>query len=80
MNRGLPLPHIESKGLEYGYCQHHEGGADQTCADCFFVTFIHTVGKGTKKRAKNQTIRHISAIYHTIRHISMLFIPEIWRD
>ena len=34
---------------------------------------------GTKKRAKNQTVRHISAIYHTIHHISMLFIPEIWR-
>lgn len=78
MNKGLPLPHFESEGLEDSYCQYHEGGADETCADGIFVTFVHTISKGNVFPKDNQTICHISAIYHTIRHISMLFIPDIW--
>ena len=50
MNIGLPLPYFESEGLEDGYCQHHEGAADESDTDGFFVTFVHTAGKGTKKK------------------------------
>jgi hypothetical protein len=48
MNTGLPLPHFESEGLEDSNCQHHKGSTDETGVDGFFVTFVHTVGKGTK--------------------------------
>ena len=48
MNISLPLPYFESEGLEDGYRQHHKGGTDETDADGFLVTFVHTVGKGTK--------------------------------
>ena len=50
MNIGLPLPDFESEGLEDGQCQHDEGAADEADADGFFVTFVHTVDKGTKKK------------------------------
>ena len=50
MNIGLPLPHFESKGLEDSYRQHHEGAADEADADGFFMTFVHTADKGTKKK------------------------------
>ena len=49
MNISLPLPHFESEGLEDGDCQHHEDCADKADTDGFFVTFIHTAGKGTNK-------------------------------
>ena len=48
MNVSLPLPHLKAEGLEDGYRQHHEDSADEARADGFFVTFVHTVGKGTK--------------------------------
>ena len=47
MNIGLPLPHFESEGLEDNYRQHHESAADKADADGFFMTFVHTAGKGT---------------------------------
>jgi len=68
MDRSLPLPHFESEGLEDGYCQHHEGGADETCTDGFFVTFVHMGYKSSTFSQNNQTIRHISAIYPSIYH------------
>lgn len=49
MNISLPLPNLESEGLEDGQRQHHEGTTDDTNVDGFFMTFIHTAGKGTKK-------------------------------
>ena len=52
MNTGLPLPHFESEGLEDGYRQHHEGGADETDVDGFFVILVHTADKGNKKSEK----------------------------
>ena len=50
MNTSLPLPHFEAKGLEDGNRQHHESAADESDTDGFFVTFVHTAGKGTKKK------------------------------
>jgi hypothetical protein len=64
------LPHFESEGLEDGYCQHHEDGADETCTDGFFVTFVHMGYKSSTFSQNNQTIRHIF----------MQNIPEIWSD
>ena len=49
MKIGLPLLHFESEGLEDGNGQYHESGADETDADGFFVTFIHTAAKVQKK-------------------------------
>ena len=77
MNIGLPLPCLESEGLEDGYRQYHESSTDDTNAYGFFVTFVHIVGKNNTNLQNNHTIRHISAIYHTIRHISVQNIPEI---
>ena len=54
MNIGLPLPHFESEGLEDSYRQHHKSAADEADADGFFMTFVHTAGKGTNKWAENQ--------------------------
>ena len=54
MDDGLPAPHFESEGLEDGQCQHHEGDADDADADGFFVTFVHTAGKGNKKYEKRR--------------------------
>ena len=48
MNIGLPLPLLESEGLEDGYRQYHEGATDGADADSFFMTFVHTADKGTK--------------------------------
>ena len=45
MKIGLPLPYLESKGLEDGNRQYHESGTDETNADGFFVTFVHTSAK-----------------------------------
>ena len=66
MQIGLPLLCFESEGLEDSYRQYHEGGADETDANGFFVTFVHTAAK-----IRNKT---------DIHHISVLFIPEIWKD
>jgi len=49
MNPCLPLPYFESEGLEDGECQYHEKTTDNPNPECFFVTFVHTVCKGTKK-------------------------------
>ena len=75
MNIGLPLPHLESEGLEDGNSQHHEGTTDDTDIYGFFVTFIHTVGKGNKILQNHQTIRHISAILsHILFFSQVLFL------
>jgi hypothetical protein len=50
MNIGLPLPHFESEGLEDSQCQHDKGATDDTYVDGFFMIFVHTAGKGTKKK------------------------------
>ena len=52
MDISLPLPHFEAEGLEDGYRQHHEEGADEADADGFFVTFVHTADKSNKKKEK----------------------------
>ena len=44
MNLYQPLPHFESERLENGNSQYHVGGADETDADSFFMTIVHTVG------------------------------------
>ena len=79
MNRGLPLPHFESEGLENGYCQHHEGGTDDSRRDRFFTSLFHTKYKSSIFPFNNQTIRHISAFYPSIYHKTMQNIPDIWR-
>ena len=66
MQIGLPLPCFESKGLEDGNRQYHKGGTDESDADGFLVTIVHTAAK-----VRNKT---------DIRHIFVLFIPEIWKD
>ena len=66
MQIGLPLPYFESEGLEDGNRQYHESGTDESDADGFFVTFVHTAAK-----VRNKT---------DIRHISMPFIPEICKN
>ena len=45
MQIGLPLPYFESEGLEDRDCQYHESGTDESDADGFFVTFVHTAAK-----------------------------------
>ena len=64
MQIGLPLPNFESEGLEDRNRQYHESGTDESDADGFFVTFVHTAAK-----VRNKT---------DIRHIFVLFIPDIW--
>ena len=64
MQIGLPLPCIKSKGLEDCNRQYHESSTDESDADGFFVTFVHTAAK-----VRNKT---------DIRHIFVLFIPDIW--
>ena len=59
---GLPLPHFESEGLENGYRQYHKGAADEANANSFFMTFVHTVGKGKTILLNHQTIHHFSTI------------------
>ena len=48
MQIGLPLPYFESEWLEDGNRQYHESGTDETNADGFFVTFVHTLAKVQK--------------------------------
>ena len=48
MQIGLPLSYFESEGLEDGNRQYHESGTDETNADGFFVTFVHTLAKVQK--------------------------------
>ena len=76
----LPLPYFESEGLEDGNRQNHESSTDETNADGFFVTFVHTVGKNNTNLVNCHAIRHFSAIYHAIRHIFVQNIPEICGD
>jgi len=42
------LPHSKSEGLEDGQRQHHKGATDNADSDGFFMTFVHTGGKGNK--------------------------------
>lgn len=48
MKIGLPLPYFESEGLEDSNRQNHESSTDETNADGFFVTFVHTLAKVQK--------------------------------
>ena len=66
MQIGLPLPYFESEGLEDRDCQYHESGTDESDADGFFVTFVHTAAK-----VRNKT---------DIRHKFVQNIPDIWKD
>jgi hypothetical protein len=45
MNICLPLPYFQSEGLEDSYRQYHESSADESDADGFFMTFVHTAAK-----------------------------------
>ena len=47
MQIGLPLPYFKSKGLEDRNRQYHKSGTDESDADGFFVTFVHTSRKST---------------------------------
>ena len=62
----LPLPYFESEGLEDCNRQYHKSGTDESDADSFFVTFVHTAAK---VRNKND-----------IRHKNVQNIPEIWKE
>ena len=66
MQKGLPSFCIKSEGLEDRNRQYDESGTDESDADGFFVTFVHTAAK-----VRNKT---------DIRHISMPFIPEICKN
>ena len=66
MQIGLPLPYFESEGFEDRNCQYHESGADESDSDGFFMIFVHTAAK-----VRNKT---------DIRHIFVLFIPEICKN
>ena len=62
MKIGLPLPYLESKWLEDGNRQYHESGTDETNADGFFVTFVHTLAKVQKISEKMAPVRHFLLI------------------
>lgn len=62
MHIALPLPRFQSEGLKNGQRHHYKRGTDDPCRNGFYTFLFHTVGKGTKKRTKNQTIPHIFAI------------------
>lgn len=69
MQIGLPLPYFESEGLEDRNCQYHESGTDESDADGFIVTIVHTATKVQKlsekrrmKSVKIATARHSSHI------------------
>ena len=66
MQKGLPSFCIKSEGLEDRNCQYDESGTDESDADGFFVTFVHTAAK---VRNKND-----------IRHKNVQNIPEIWKE
>ena len=77
MNISLPLPHFQSEGLEDGYRQYHKGGTDEAYADSFFMTFVHTAGKGSNK---NEEWRMKSEEFASARHfllISSHFIARL---
>ena len=88
MNIGLPLPHFESEGLEDGNRQHHEGTADDSDADGFLMTFVHTANKGKEKKWKVKseknllpfvTICSFHPTFMPVYHKPVQNIPEIWR-
>ena len=67
----LPLPHFETKGLEDGQRQHHEGAADNTDVDSLSMRFVHMADKGNIILLIHQTIYHFSAISsHICVHLS----------
>jgi len=75
------LPHFESEGLEDSQCQHDKGATDDTYVDGFFMIFVHTTGKGTKKnekwivkRGKSASARHFMLISsHFIARLSQTY-------
>jgi hypothetical protein len=79
MNICLPLPYFQSEGLEDSYRQYHESSADESDADGFFVTFVHTADKSTKYfRQKNKRNKKYPR-FISIRHKLLQNIPDIWR-
>ena len=66
MQVGLPLTCFESEGLEYRNRQYHESGTDDSDADGFFVTVVHTAAK-----VRNKT---------DIRHKFVQNNPDVWKD
>ena len=52
MKIGLPLPSFESEGLEDCNRQDHKSGTDESDADGFFVTIVHTATKVQKLSEK----------------------------
>ena len=85
MNICLPLPYFQSEGLEDSYRQYHESSADESDADGFFVTFVHTADKSTKyfrqKNKRNKKYPRFISIRHkliSIRHKLVQNIPDIW--
>ena len=77
MDIGLPLPHFQSEGLEDGYSQYHKGGTDEAYANCFFMTFVHTADKGTKKNEKWIVKKEKSASARHFMLISSHFIARL---
>ena len=65
MKISLPLPYFKSKGFEDRNRQYHESSTDESDADGFFMTLIHTAAKVQNKS--------------DIRHIFVQNIPEIWK-
>ena len=55
----LPLPRIESKGLEDRKCQYREADADDSRPQSFILSILHDGRKDTLFRSFLQTIRHI---------------------
>ena len=41
MHVGLPLPSIQSEGLEDGQRHHHKRGADNPCRNRFYTSLFH---------------------------------------
>ena len=77
MQIGLPLPYFESEGFEDRNRQYHESGTDESDADGFFVTFVHTAAKvqilsekWIVKSEKFATARHSSHISSQIHNHS----------
>ena len=77
MQIGLPLPYFESEGFEDGNCQYHESGTDESDSDGFFMIFVHTAAKVLKLSEKYIVNSEKLAV---VRHIFVLFIPEICKN
>ena len=73
MQIGLPLPYFESEGFEDRNRQYYESGTDESDADGFFVTFVHTAAKVQKLSEK----RRMKSEKFAIAHHSSLISSQI---